>query len=444
MKNISPQKLEPLLNHLIKYGEINAAEIKDLKSQDQINFLINLNYIFCHEDTYTVTNDFLSLLPVESINELLRKIFFSDPKYQKYLLVIVTEIITRNGLEGAIQQVESMITKNLFHLTGEINKIINEIELLINPNDPNKENILKHVNLIEIINGFKKLHNDNFALNDFETWNKELLGVSGDKQSIFHAVIAKGALNAKDKYVFNIRDNQEEYQTGNNSTNLDFITNLNNDLFSQKERIVYFPEITSDNFENITQTENSEFEKRKYLYSSIPLKTESKNVTKKDIINSLCEHPVSWLLIQLGIIEYLNRSGNSGESQLKIVPVINEDKKIGDLIIYLDSFEIISFTNLLIDILNKLGFRFVLPFNKIPENGINNLLNLFLFADIFKTSENNLSYELSDEFIDLLFKRPFINNLNRNVKRYREFIYRRLEEELNQETESKETMEENI
>jgi hypothetical protein len=180
------------------------------------------------------------------------------------------------------------------------------------------------------------------------------------------------------------------------------------------------------------------------LYSSIPLNTDSKDITKKDIINSLCEHPVSWLLIQLGIIEYLNRSGNSGESQLKITPVLNEDKKIGDLIIYFDGFEVIRFSILLIHTLNKLGFRVVLPFNKIPENSINNLLNLFLFADIFKISENNLSYELSDEFIDLLFKRPFINNLNRNVKRYREFIYRILQEELNKETEHKESLEEII
>jgi hypothetical protein len=153
----------------------------------------------------------LDLLPVDNINELLRKIFFSFPDYRKYLLAIVTENITKNGLEGPISNIETILINNLFDQVENINQIIDDIEKLINIEKLSGENILKLSSSTEVISAFKKFHQINFPDNDFESWNKELLGVSGDKQSIFHAVIAKGALNAKDKYVFNIRDNQEEY-----------------------------------------------------------------------------------------------------------------------------------------------------------------------------------------------------------------------------------------
>jgi hypothetical protein len=39
MKSISPVQVKVLLEHLLKFGEINPAETKELKVQDQITFL---------------------------------------------------------------------------------------------------------------------------------------------------------------------------------------------------------------------------------------------------------------------------------------------------------------------------------------------------------------------------------------------------------------------
>ncbi|QTA78420.1 Uncharacterized protein dnl_06410 [Desulfonema limicola] len=411
--------LKTILEHLCYFGEITHQEAKSQNIASAADVLVSLGYLIDTNGNWMITDRFLLLFPIADITELRRKIFFNHPGYRQYLTLIAASEITRRGIEGAMEQVEEYIINHMPHICADINKLIDRIE----------ENLgskpVKSYSPGELISGFKHLIKEiqQNQEQDFESWNKDLLGFSGTQETIFQAIIARNALAGTDDPIIKTEQKIEP----------DYIITLNRELTFPTGRPVFFPYLNHTEIENKTfnPCDNiSQWLTRKSVFSSIPLISPDNphNEYKiKDIQDAFCSHPVSWILIQLGIFEFVQKTV-SGINRLRLIKQSGKQGKTKDISIELDLDKIPAgyFTNLLPELIEILGFRWVEPFKTTNENRLHYLISAMMKADIFELNEQ-LEFVLTESFSASLFERPRFQLINKGVKPFREKLIEKLE-----------------
>lgn len=478
---LTPSLLAPLLDHLVHYGELSAQEAKILKAADAIAFLEAGDYLFRHGESWGVTEQFLGLLPVASLTELTRKIFFGYPGYHRYLTAVVAAEITRRGLEGAMTRVESWILNDLPHLAGELNTLLDEIQCRLTPiKRINAENNLeedqkpafskvefvelKECSPGEIARAFRQ-YIDELQANeemDFEAWNKELLGVSGNQETLFEAMIARKALGFQRSAISssytgngNPPSDREGLRDGKGPSEAPFpgriaedlpeyraswsqkpIDSLDDELFACYRRPVFMP--PPETYEDRAVLEKSTGPTIEHyvfgrVHPFVPLSAQNRSPSAHYVL--LRSHPIPWIMVQMAIANYLGQSAGSGErlilrmdhqdhhheSDAFRVEVVLDDVGCGDLV------------QLLPGLLEMLGFNPIMPFGNWADTDIAPLYQLLLEAGVLEMERQRLV--LSEAFRSRLFERPFINELIRNpqVKKARSMILARLGDMVSQQ-----------
>jgi hypothetical protein len=418
-------QIAEVLAHLLHYGGLSPAEVSALKADEAVNFLENDGWLARQSEAWVVTEQLLGLLPVSNLTDLTCQIFFSHSIYRHYLTTVAAAEIARRGLEGAMSQVEGWLIQDLPHLAGEINRLLDglECDYLDCP--------IKACSPGDLLKGFKAIiaEIEKEADTDFESWNKALLGVSGDQEAVFQAVIARQALahvRQAPGLPLTVPDKK--------------IADLNEELATPLGRPVLFPSLETDAWEdkeNRVPKGGPAWTRREYIYSSLPLflcESEAKAASQPNrggiaVQDAFTQHPVTWTLIQLGIYQYVHQAAGGGLPCLKLRGVTDESRTLMDIRLELDERPVGNFLELLPDLLATLGWRLVLPFGKVSAEGLDRLMTAMTQASIFEETKKG-GCVLAEPFTRTLFERPRYQQLNKGVKLYRERLIQKLEEVL--------------
>ncbi|GIK36922.1 MAG: hypothetical protein BroJett011_07550 [Chloroflexota bacterium] len=420
------QKAEQLINkisealfHLLHYGELSPAEVARLKVDEAMTFLEQDGWLVQQSGDWVVTGQWLARLPVANPTELVRHICFSHPGYRRYLIALTAAEITRRGLEGAMSQVEQWLVEALPHLAGEINQLLDRLERdhLAKP--------LKHCAPGEVLPGFQAILAELEAQAGLEVavWDKALLGVSGNQEAVFQAILARQALAP-------VSPNPAIAPL---VTPARAIGALNDDLTQPQDRPVFFLLLDqlAETETGLALTDGPLWAHRNYIYSGLPLPGCSQIAPPAEDEfawqEAFSQHPLSWLLIQLGIYQHVQRAFGGGLAHLRLTGVMGEARTLTDLQISLDEQPVGTFLALLPELMAVLGWRLVLPFGQVPPSALDRLLALMRQARIF-TETPQSDYMLAESFTRTLFERPRYQQLNKGVKRYRERLIQKLED----------------
>jgi len=404
---------------MINLGEFSFEEIRRSSNSNTkvLAIMRDSNLIMREDQSWIVSEKFIELLPIPHIEQILDKICSFHPSYRRYLIALIAGEITRHGLEGAMDLTEDWVVKEFSGVVGEINLILNELErdyLVTSVKQASIGNIVRtNNNLLEDIQREAGL--------DFNTWNKEQFGVSGNNEAVFQALLSR--------HIF-----QQEQSVINNDVKVSpsKIVDLNTDLSNPSGRLVFFPPLDIQEFEDgelIIQPAPT-WRKREYVYSSIPLcgSNEELTITTEDVQNAFCRHPIPWILIQLGFAQYTQSAMGESDKPFLMKALCDPVGSITDIKISTNQERTILFSTILPELLDSLGFRLVLPFGSIEDRYLSGLLNTLCKAHIFDLDSIN-QFILDEGFVNRLNERenrkdlvkipmPFRNLLVEKIKNF--------------------------
>lgn len=417
-------KINEALTHLIHYGELSPAEVAALKAGEAVTFLEQDGWLVRQGEGWVVTGQWLARLPVTNPTELVRQVCFSHLNYRRYLTTLAAAELTRRGLEGAMQQVEQWVGQEMPHLAGEINRLLDRLE---------REHLSKPLKQCapgEVLPGFEAIlaQIEQQAGLDVTIWDKALLGVSGNREAVFQAILARQALAP-------VSSNPA---TATLATPAQAIGTLNDDLAQPQDRPVFFPPLDqlAETEVELALTDGRLWARRNYIYSSLSWPGDSQIAPPAENETAwqeaFSQHPVSWLLIQLGLYQHVQRAFGGRLAHLRITGAPGEVRTVTDLHLSLDEQSVGGFLALLPELLVVLGWRLVLPFGQVSPVAFDRLLALMRQARIFSETPQG-DYVLTESFTRILFERPRYQQLNKGVKRYRERLIQKLEDILSRQ-----------
>jgi len=407
-----------ILNYLIDFGECSDEEIHRNCNVQDLKLLKDSKLVLVLDKTWIIGNRLLGLFPVKDVEQLLFGICSLHPAYRRYLIVLIAGEITRHGLEGAMDLTEDWVVKGLSGVVGELNQILNELER------DYLETSVKKASIGNIVRSNNNLLEDiqHEASLDFNAWNKELFGVSGNNEAVFQALLSRQFF-------------QQERSVINDDVKVSpsKIVDINTDLSNPNSRLVFFPPLDIQEFENgeLNIQPSPTWRKRQYVYSSIPLwgLNEDISVTTEDLQNAFCQHPIPWILIQLGNVQYTQSVMGESDKPILMKALRDPEGSITDIKISTGQERTILFSTILPELLNSLGFRLVMPFGSIEEKFLSGLLNTLCKAHIFYLDSNN-QFILDDGFVNRLNERSQRKGLVKYPKPFRNLLFESIKNRL--------------
>ena len=321
MPELSPSTLLPILTHLLHWGELSSFEVRRLRAEPRLTQMAEAGLVQAFPGAWLIGPILDHFLPTENIDEVWLSTCWSLPAYQQYLTTLAAGEITRRGLEGAGNLVEEWAAVQLPHKAKFINELLDSLEQsdlagpVIDSSPGALLQAVKHrLQEMEQIHGL-----------DLTSWNHELLGISAPDEAVFQAALRRGAM--------------VETQDILPHPSIPFgpIRDLNSELAQPCGRWVLCPLLEHPNpFDHPTLKEDPAWRVRQYIYSSVPLLSESLSspISIEQVWEALSLHPISWILIQLGLHAHIQSNSGAREGlQLKVEQM--SDGGLSDLCIEL-------------------------------------------------------------------------------------------------------------
>ncbi len=422
----SIEKIQEILHYIFCFGECCLFELSFSIDEFTFSILEGTNG-FVFDDKYAAIRASSQMLTTlekaKDLQDLMRRTLFSCCRYQDYLTAIAATQLAYRALDGAIEQVETWLFEQLGPKANALNDKLDELEsdFLGKP--------VKQCEPGEIAGAAKTMLNS-IKLEqglDFTEWDRILLGFSAPQDAVFDAMLSRKALTP------------ETAVPSGKFIHRKPIRSITAELKNSQERPIFFPLFEDEDLVDDLAPRTSAWLKRYYVFSSIPLYADFEQDTHfeiREIQDAFAEHPIPWMLIQLGRLREISQNRQAGLPWIRLSIERDNEKIITDIGIYLDGWLAGSFLELLSELLEVLGFRLVLPFGKVPSTALDTLLNTMVRAEILQfTSEGELV--LDEAYYRTLFEKPRYHDLNKGMKLYREkilhFLEKRLEEIQNTE-----------
>lgn len=403
MADLSPTTLQPILAHLLTWGEISSAEARCLKAEPGLTLMTDAGLVQAGSDAWLIGPALQSLLPANNIDEFWQKACWSLPDYQQYLITLAAGEIARRGLEGASNLVEEWMM-TIPHKAKSINELLDSLEqsdltgAVIDSTPGTLLQAVKHrLQAMERNQGL-----------DFSEWNRELLGVSAPDEAVFQAALRRGAL--------------AETQDPQAQPSVPFspIQDLNAELAQPSGRWVLCPPLEHPNpLQHANLAADPSWCARRYGYSGVPLlhQTESSQpVAIEQVWEALSQHPLSWILIQLGLHAHIQSNSGAGEGlQLKIEQT--SEGGLSDLCIELPDSGTRHLSETLPSLVSGLGMQLMLPFGKLEPSALGSWLDMLLQVGILETTSESIL--LSPDFTRAAYESNHYQRLIKSAKPWR-------------------------
>ena len=388
MADLSPTTLQPILAHLLTWGEISSAEARCLKAEPGLALMTDAGFVQAVPDAWLIGPALKRLLPANNIDEVWQKACWSLPAYQQYLTTLAAGEIARRGLEGAGNLVEEWMM-TIPHKAKSINELLDSLEqsdltgAVIDSTPGTLLQAVKHrLQAMERNQGL-----------DFSEWNRELLGVSAPDEAVFQAALRRGALAE-------ILDTRMLMPVP-----LESITDLNTELSQPCGRLVLCSKLDHPNpLQHQALSEDPAWHIRHYVYSSVPLIGEnpsSEPITVEQVWAVFCQHPLSWILIQLSLHANIQANSGAGET-LRLVPERNTEGMLSNLRFEYNNGSNRKLSDALPALVSGLGMRLLLPFGAISYEALGSWLEALLQVGIFETRNDGVS--LGQDFVRSIYE----------------------------------------
>lgn len=414
MPDLIPSTLQPILAHLLHWGELSSAEARRLKAETGLALLAGTGLAQAASDAWLIGPALERLLPGANLEEIWEKACFRLPAYQAYLSGLAAGEIARRGLEGAGDLVEAW-RMSLPHKARAFNAFLDEIE----------QNNLG-VPLVESTPGAlvqavgRRLKELEGACGlDFSAWNRELLGVSAPDEAVFQAALRRNALA-------DAPDPVESPAVAIPPP----VQDLNAELAHPTGRWVFCPVIRQPNpLQHPALAQDPAWQGRRYVFSSVPLLKNGDvgaSLTLEQVQAAFCQHPLSWIIIQLAL--YAQIQANSGASEaLRLAPERNSEGMVCDLRLELPSGAVRRLSEALPGLIGGLGMRLLLPFGSLSLEALSSWMEALLQAGILEAHAENLA--LGRDFSRLAFEAQYYQALVKTSKPYRARLFEMLKGE---------------
>lgn len=404
MPNLSPIVLQPILAHLLTWGELSSVEARRLKAEAGLALLAGGELAQAAPNAWLMGPALMRLLPGANLEEIWSKACFRLPVYQAYLTALAAGEIARRGLEGAGDLVEAWVIA-LPHKARAFNAFLDEIErndlgALLVESTPGA--------LLQAVGRRLKELEGACGL-DFSTWNRELLGVSAPDEAVFQAALRREALaDAPDP----IKSPAAIIPPP--------IQDLNAELAQPCGRWVFCPVIRQPNpLQHPALAQDPAWRARRYVFSSVPLLNDVDSgaaLTPGQVQAAFCQHPLSWIIIQLAL--YAQIQANSGASDaLRLALERNPEGIVCDLRLELPGGTARRISEALPILIGGLGMRLLLPFGSLSLEALGSWLEALLQAGILEARGENLA--LGRDFSRFAFEEQYYQALVKAPKPYR-------------------------
>lgn len=403
MPDLTPTTLQPLLAHLLRWGELSSAEAHRLKAEPGLALMAEAGLVQAVPNAWLIGPALQRLLPAGNIDEVWQKACWSLPAYHQYLTTLAAGEIARRGLEGAGDLVEEWMMA-LPHKAKLINELLDSLEqsdlagAVIDSTPGTLLQAVKHrLQEMEQTHGL-----------DFSEWNRKLLGVSTPEEAVFQAALQRGAL-------VEMQNNQVQAPVP-----LAPIQDLNVELAQPCGRWVFCPPIENLNpFQHVNLTADPTWCARHYVYSSVPLHYQiesSQPISIEKVWEALSQHPVSWILIQLGLHAHIQTNSGTGEGlQLKVERL--SDGGLNDLCIELSDHGTRHLSEALPVLVSGLGMQLLLPFGKLDPIALSSWLDMLLQVAVLETHGDSIL--LSPDFTRAAYESNHYQRLIKSAKPWR-------------------------
>jgi hypothetical protein len=173
--------LSSFLANLSTFGELYTSEL-DPSIKRWLPLLEKAGWItLANGDAYRATNAYLALMDTSPKAAYLRRICFAIPAYRRYLMAVLVKGLVQAGqLDGYHEQLEQWIMQLLPEVAGEINRLLDELEA------DGKRMVEREAS--RIATRFVDWHAEHEPFTD---WDRALLGLSGNPDQLFTAVLGQ-------------------------------------------------------------------------------------------------------------------------------------------------------------------------------------------------------------------------------------------------------------
>lgn len=404
MPDLTPATFQPILAHLLHWGELSSAEARRLKAEAGLAQLTDGKLIQFAPDGWLIGPSLARLLPVTTLKEAWQKACWSLPVYRTYLTSLAAGEIARRGLEGAGELVEDWVAKKLPYRAPDFNTFLDVIE----QNDlhaPLSESTPG--TLVQAVQRQLQAFEKQSGL-DFAAWNQALLGVSAPVEAVFQAALARGALA------------ELPVEATYPRRELSPIQDLNHELAHSCGRWVFCSEISHPNpLQHSDLAHDPAWCNRRYVFSSVPLLNgpeDKVTPTLEQVQAAFCQHPLSWIIIQLALHAQIQATIN-GADPLCLTLKRGTEGTISDLRIELPGGAVRSLGEALSALVNGLGLHLVLPFGQIPPIALTSWVEALLQAHILEAQSDIVT--LGEDFGRAIFESKYIQTQVKTPKPWR-------------------------
>jgi len=158
---------------------------------------------------------------------------------------------------------------------------------------------------------------------------------------------------------------------------------------------------------------------RRYGYSGVPLlhQTESSQpVAIEQVWEALSQHPISWIVIQLGLHAHIKSNSGAGEGLiLKLEQTA--DGGLSDLRIELPDHGTRYLSEALPGLVSGLGKQLLLPFGKLEPASLGSWLDMLLQVGVLETHSESIL--LSPDFIRAAYESNHYQRLIKSARPWR-------------------------
>lgn len=403
MPDLSPASLQPILAHLLTWGELSSAEARRLKAEAGLALLASGGMVQAAPDAWLMGPVLRRLLPATSLEEIWQNACWSLPAYQACLSSLAAGEIARRGLEGAGALVESWVAGLLPGRAADFNAFLDAVEsdlsLPLSESTPGAlvQAVTQRLQAIEREAGL-----------DFAAWNRELLGVSAPSEAVFQAALARGALAGLPERAAEALAAQAP------------IRDLNTELAQPGSRPVFCPRLEPANpWGRPNLADDPAWRIRRYVYSSVPLLAEGEDGTDlapAQVQAAFCQHPLSWIIIQFALYAQIQANSGAGET-LRLALERNPEGLLCDLRIELPGGAVRHLGEALPALLGGLGFYPSLPLGALSPVALGSWLEALLQADILAPLSDGVF--LGEDFGRAAFESKYYQMLVKTPKPWR-------------------------
>ena len=404
MPKITPADLKPILAHLLYWGELSGTEARRVKADAGLAFLKSGSFVNAVTDVWLIGSNLERIFPTPNLEEFWQKVCFSLPAYQVYLINLSASEIARRGLEDASDLVEQWVATLLPNQAPAFNAFLDQIE----QNDLHKPLIESSPGaLIQAVQ--RRLQTQEKASGlDFSSWNQELLGISVPTEAVFQSALARGALAASP--LDQAKDIVEPSP----------IQDINTELAKPCGRWVLCSQLEYPNpLQHPYLANDPAWHKRSYVFSSVPLLDDGDNgtnLTEEQVQAAFCQHPLSWIVIQLGLHIQIQATTGSNEI-LHLALERTPDGALCDLRIELPDNSVRHWSEALPNLIRGLGFELILPFGQLSSAALGSWLDALLQVGLLEVSHGEVL--LSEAFGRTAFESRYFQLLVKTPRLWR-------------------------